>query len=201
MLSLVSSDRLVLATHNQGKLREFARLLDGYVPPLVSAGELGLSEPEETGQTFTENALLKARAAATASGSVALADDSGVCVAALNGDPGIYSARWAGPNKDFAYAMRRVHDAMGDAGDRSAYFICVLALVWPNGHEETIEGRLDGQIIWPPRGTNGHGYDPLFVPDGATQTFGEMDDTQKNALSHRGRAVQKLIARLKHKGA
>jgi len=168
-------------------------MLAPYAGRVTSAGELGLPEPEETGATFTENALLKARAAAKLSNNVALADDSGVCVNALGGDPGLYSARWAGPGKDFSVAMQRVHDELGDTVDRSASFICVLALVWPNGREEIIEGRVNGDIIWPPRGDKGHGYDPVFVPQGETRTFAEMEEAEKNAISHRGLAVRQLI--------
>jgi XTP/dITP diphosphohydrolase len=186
-------DRLVIATHNKGKLREFGSLLGFYVKDIVSAGDLGLPEPEETGTTFTENAILKARAAAKASGSFALADDSGLCVAALGGAPGIYSARWAGPNKDFSIAMRRVNDELNVAKDRSAYFICALALVWPDKHVEIVEGRVDGEIIWPPRGEGGMGYDPVFVPAGHHHTFAEMPAEEKDALSHRGKAVRELI--------
>ena len=188
-------NRLVVATHNKGKLREFQNLLAPYMSDVTSAGELNLPEPEETGTTFTENALLKAHAAAQLSNSVALADDSGLCVAALAGAPGLYSARWAGPEKDFSVAMQRVQDELGETKDRSAYFICVLALAWPDGHSETIEGRVDGQIVWPPRGDKGHGYDPVFMPRGETRTFAEMEEEEKNALSHRGIAVRKLIER------
>ena len=193
----LTSERLVLATHNKGKLREFQLILGNSFSSIVTAGELGLPEPEETGSTFVENSLLKARAAANATHSVTLADDSGLCVNALNGDPGLYSARWAGPNKDFHHAMQRVHDALGTANDRSAYFIAVLTLVMPDGSYHTFEGRVNGHITWPPRGDKGHGYDPVFVPDGETRTFAEMDEEEKNSLSHRGRAIQKLLAWLK----
>ena len=185
--------RLVIATHNQGKLAEFRALLRNHVPEIVSAGELGLPDPEETGTTFVENALLKAQAAARAANCVALADDSGLCVTALNGDPGLYSARCAGPAKDFAIAMRKVHEALGESADRSAYFISVLALVWPNGRQEVFEGRIDGQIVWPPRGAHGHGYDPIFQPDGETRTFAEMLPAEKDAISHRGKALRQLL--------
>lgn len=186
--------RLVIATHNQGKLAEFRALLRKHVPEIVSAGELGLPEPEETGTTFVENALLKAQAAAKAANCVALADDSGLCVTALNGDPGLYSARWAGPAKDFAMAMQKVHEALDESADRSAYFISVLALVWPDGRQEVFEGRSEGQIVWPPRGDRGHGYDPIFQPDGETQTFAEMLPAEKDAISHRGKALRQLLA-------
>jgi len=196
-MPLFPADRLVIATHNRGKLREFATFFGTSCGTLVAAGELGLPEPEETGTTFAENALIKARAAATASQSVALADDSGLCVTGLGGDPGLYSARWAGPSKDFQMAMRRVHEGLGDTPDRSAYFIAVLALVLPDGREYLFEGRVTGGIVWPPRGDQGHGYDPVFVPDGKSRTFAEMNDAEKNALSHRGKAVAKFMAWVK----
>jgi XTP/dITP diphosphohydrolase len=183
---------LVVATHNAGKLREFATLLSPYVPTIVSAGELGLPEPEETGSTFHENALLKAKAAAARSGQVALADDSGLCVNALNGDPGLHSARWGGADKNFLRAMTRVHEMLGSNPDRSAYFICVLALVWPDGRQECFEGRCNGVIAWPPQGDKGHGYDPVFQPDGEMRRFAEMTEDEKNIISHRGIAVRKL---------
>jgi XTP/dITP diphosphohydrolase len=185
--------RLVIATHNAGKLREFAALLDPYANEIVSSGDLGLPEPEETGASFADNAILKAHAASKSSGEIVLADDSGLCVAALNGVPGIHSARWAGPGKDFAPAMERINRELGASENRAAHFACVLALAFPDGRVETVEGRVDGRIIWPPRGKGGHGYDPIFVPNGFGQTFAEMDDKQKNALSHRGKAVQALI--------
>lgn len=185
--------KLVIATHNEGKLREFRELLAPLGLDVVSAGALHLPEPEETGATFQENALLKARAAMAASGLPALADDSGLCVRALNDAPGLYSARWGGPEKDFLKAMTRVHEELADAPDRSAYFICVLALVWPDGREQSVEGRCEGTILWPPRGTQGHGYDPCFQPEGEGRTFAEMTQTEKQGLSHRGRAMQALL--------
>jgi len=188
------SGRIVIATHNAGKLREFQELLRFYPSEIVSAGSLGLPSPEETGTTFTENALLKARAAALATGNLALADDSGVCVTALNNQPGIYSARWAGANKNFRPAMQRIHDELANNPDRSAHFMCVLALVWPTGEQKIFEGRIDGTIVWPPRGDFGHGYDPIFIPQGDTRTFGEITDAEKNRISHRAKAAQKLIA-------
>lgn len=187
------SSRLVVATHNAGKLREFAELLAPHFKTIVSSAELKLPEPEETGKTFTDNALLKARAAAKASGGPALADDSGLCVTALGGDPGIYSARWSGPDKDPMFAMTRVNRELGTAKDRSAHFVCVLALAWPDGHAEIFEGRVDGHLVWPPRGSEGHGYDPIFVPEGHEHTFAEMQAHVKHALSHRGIAVGRLI--------
>ncbi|MBS0961035.1 RdgB/HAM1 family non-canonical purine NTP pyrophosphatase [Acetobacter thailandicus] len=184
---LHTGDKLVLASHNAGKLAEFSAMLKPFGITVISAGELKLPEPEETETTFTGNAALKAQAAAKASGLPALSDDSGLCVAALNGDPGIYSARWAGPDKNFPAAMARIHNDIG-TGERAAWFICVLCLAFPDGRLHFFEGRTDGQIVWPPRGTNGHGYDPIFAPEGKTLSFAEMTDDEKNALSHRARA-------------
>ncbi len=186
-------DELLIATHNPGKAREIAELLRPYVGTFYSAAELGLPEPEETGATFEENAVLKARAAAESSGKLALADDSGLAVTALDGDPGIYSARWGGPEKDFDLAMRKVHEALGDAEDRSATFICVLAMAWPDGRIETFEGSVEGQITWPQRGDKGFGYDPVFVPDGYDITFAEMEPEEKHRISHRARAFEKMV--------
>jgi XTP/dITP diphosphohydrolase len=184
--------KLVLATHNPGKVVELAALLAPHGLEVVSAGSLGLPEPEETGDTFTANAELKALAAATASGLPAIADDSGLCVDALNGAPGIYSARWAGDGKDFGVAMARVNDAMGREGARTAHFICALSVAWPDGHVETVEGRVDGRLVWPPRGDNGFGYDPMFVMDGKSRTFGEISRDEKEADNHRARAFRLL---------
>jgi XTP/dITP diphosphohydrolase len=196
-LKLEAGTRLVVATHNPGKARELAEILDGRFE-LVAAGELGLPEPEETEATFSGNALLKARAAADASGLIALADDSGLSVTALDGAPGIYSARWAGPGKDFAMAMRKVEERLEEAGaeDRSAWFTSALAVAWPNGPAVVVEGRVDGTLTFPPRGDRGFGYDPIFVPEGETLTFGEMDPATKDAMSHRARAFVKLKAAL-----
>lgn len=191
-MRLFSDKKLVIATHNPGKLVEFRDLLAPFGVEVTSAGDLGLPEPEETGTTFHENAMLKALAAAKASGVPALADDSGLCVNALGGEPGLYTGRWGGPEKDFMKAMARVNDLLGDAKDRSAYFICVLALAWPDGHTETVEGRCPGQIVWPVRGNGGHGYDPCFQPDGETRTFAEMSLEEKHGYSHRGRAIDNL---------
>ena len=185
--------RIVLATHNQGKVAEFAQLLGPYGHEIVSAGSLGLPSPEETGATFVENAILKAEAAARTTGNLALADDSGICVNALGGQPGLYSARWAEPSKDFRVAMDRVQRELGNNADRSAFFICVLALVWPDGHSETVAGRINGIIARERRGTQGHGYDPIFIPENFTTTFAEMGGEAKNAISHRGRATAALI--------
>lgn len=185
--------KLVLATHNAGKVAEIGAMLAPLGIHVVSAADLNLPEPDETEATFAGNALLKARAAVAVSGLPALADDSGLCVNALNGDPGIYSARWAGPDKDFPMAMRRVHDALGDAADRSAYFTCVLALAYPDGAEHVFDGRVTGQLVWPARGTGGFGYDPMFVPDGDERTFGEMTPADKKRYSHRARAFAALM--------
>lgn len=188
-LRLAPGARLVLATHNPGKLREIAALLPGY--DVVSAGSLGLPEPDEDAPDFAGNARLKAHAAAAASRLPALADDSGFCVAALGGAPGVLSARWAGPDKDFAIAMQRVQAEMtGD--DKRAWFVCALCLAWPDGDAATFMGRVDGAAVWPPRGGQGFGYDPMFLPHGAAETYGEMDPAQKHATSHRARAMVQL---------
>ena len=190
--------RLVVASHNAGKVREIAALLGPLGITPVSAGELGLPEPEETETTFVGNAALKARAAALASGLPALSDDSGLEVFAIGGDPGVYSARWAGPNKDFRAAMQSVWEKLSAAGDdRSARFVCVLALAQPDGSVETFEGEARGTIVWPPRGDKGFGYDPIFEPLGLDRTFGEMAHEEKLPLTHRARAFEKLVASLK----
>ncbi len=194
MRSLHGITRLVLASHNAGKLREIADLLRPFQVEVVNAGALGLPEPVETGETFVENAELKARAAATASGMVALSDDSGLCVVALDNAPGIYSARWAGPNKDFAAAMQRVERELAGKPDRRAMFVAVLALAWPDGHVEIFRGEVRGTLVFPPRGARGFGYDPIFVPEGGKETFGEMAPAAKHAISHRARAFAKLVA-------
>ena len=186
--------RLVIATHNPGKVVEIGELLAPFGMDLVSAGDLGLAEPEETGATFRANAELKALAAAMASGLPSLADDSGLCVDALGGDPGIYSARWAGAGKDFGVAMQRVHDGMAAGSPDTAHFICALCLAWPDGHTVTFEGRVDGTLAWPPRGGNGFGYDPMFVMDGESRTYGEMSRAEKEADNHRARAFRLLVA-------
>ncbi len=192
--------KLVIASHNQGKIREIADLLGPHGIEPVSAADLDLPEPDENGVTFMDNAELKARLAADLSGLPALADDSGLCVDALGGEPGIFSARWAGEDKDFNLAMERVHDAMmerdPEAG-RNAHFICALAVCWPDdGQGELFEGRVDGMLVWPPRGNNGFGYDAMFQPIGYEQTFGEMDPAEKHAISHRADAFNKLVAAL-----
>jgi XTP/dITP diphosphohydrolase len=190
-----SGDTLVVASHNPGKVREIADLLAPFgLARVVSAGDLDLPEPEETGTTFVANAELKARAAAVASGHPALSDDSGLEVRALNGAPGIYSARWGGPDKDFGLAMARVNEEMGAATDRRANFTCALALAWPDGHVETVVGRVFGDLVWPPRGGKGFGYDPIFRPDGHAVTFAEMEPAAKHAMSHRADAFRQLVA-------
>ncbi|RYC32663.1 RdgB/HAM1 family non-canonical purine NTP pyrophosphatase [Lichenibacterium minor] len=204
-----SLDRLVIATHNAGKLAEFRELLKPHGVTVLSAGELGLPEPDETGTTFAANARLKAQAAAQGAGLPALADDSGLCVEALDGAPGLFSARWAGPDKDFTGAMARIEALLAERGAstpdaRRAHFTAALALVWPDGRVEAVEGRVDGTIVTPPRGRQGFGYDPAFLPDGHDRTFGEMSSEEKHglpadggeALSHRARAFQMLSRRL-----
>jgi XTP/dITP diphosphohydrolase len=186
--------RLVIASHNKGKVREIAELLAPFGVEILSAADLGLSEPAETGATFRENAEIKARAAAKASGLPGLADDSGLVVPALGGAPGIRSARWAGPARDFRIAMERVERELAGKTDRRAHFVCALALAWPDGHCECFEGRVDGTLVWPPRGSRGFGYDPIFVPGGHAETFGEMDPEKKHAISHRADAFRNLVS-------
>ena len=199
----ILSGPLVAATHNAGNLREFRELLAPWRIEVLSAGDLALAEPHETGDTFEANAELKAHAAAQASGRPALADDSGLCVEALGGAPGIYSARWAGGSKDFSGAMARIERELQELNapePRRAHFISALALAWPDGHIEYFEGRVDGRLVFPPKGNNGFGYDPIFIPDGYTRGFGEMTAEEKHgipadgsrALSHRARAFQQL---------
>jgi len=185
--------KLVIASHNPGKVREIGALLAPFDVSVVSAGELNLPEPEETETTFIGNAILKAKAAASGANLPALADDSGLAVTALNGDPGIYSARWAGPDKDFGIAMQMVQDDLGDSADRTAKFVCALALAWPDGHVESFQGEVHGTISWPPRGDKGFGYDPIFVPDGHAMTFAEMEPQAKHAMSHRAIAFRQLV--------
>ncbi|RXH00632.1 MULTISPECIES: RdgB/HAM1 family non-canonical purine NTP pyrophosphatase [Bradyrhizobium] len=198
------TDKLVIATHNPGKLAEMRELLAPYGIEAVSAGDLGLSEPEETGNDFRSNAAIKAIAAARASKLPSFADDSGIVVDALDGAPGIFSARWAGPNKDFAVAMAQIERLLQERGatipaKRTAHFVSALCVAWPDDHLEQVEARVDGTLVWPPRGTAGFGYDPMFLPDGHSRTFGEMDSIEKHGLpplglglSHRARAFVKL---------
>jgi XTP/dITP diphosphohydrolase len=196
-LRLEKGTRLVAATHNPGKARELAALLEDRFQ-VVSAGELGLAEPEEPETTFVGNALVKARAAANATGLIALADDSGLCVAGLDGAPGVHSARWAGPDRDFTHAMDLVARRLAEAGseERGAWFICALAVAWPDGPMVAVEGRVEGTLSFPPRGSLGFGYDPIFTAEGETLTFGEMDPAAKHAISHRARAFAALKAAL-----
>jgi len=193
MARRLDGGRLVIATHNAGKLVEIGDLLTPFGIDVVGAGALGLPEPDETGETFEANAELKARAA-TASGLPALADDSGLEVAALGGAPGIYSARWAGPERDFAHAMALVEERLAGHADRRARFVAALSLAWPDGHVETFRGEVGGQLVFPPRGTRGFGYDPIFLPAGGSLTFGEMDPDAKHRISHRAAAFAKLAA-------
>lgn len=203
---LGEGDRLVLASHNAGKLCEFRELFAPFGLEIVSAGELGLPEPEETGTSFAENARIKAHAAAEASGLLALSDDSGLCVDALGGQPGVYTANWAGPGKDFAHGMRRLEDALQAANatspsERRAHFIAMLCLADPEGEDWLFEGRVDGTVVWPPRGEEGHGFDPVFMPEGYDITFGQMPAAMKHSwrpgaagLSHRARAFSRFVA-------
>ena len=187
-----TGDRLVIASHNQGKIVEISTLLAPFSIEAVSAASLGIPEPEETGDSFEANAALKARAAAETSGLPALADDSGLVVPAIGGVPGIYSSRWAGAAKDFRMAMERVHRELGNR-DRSARFVAVLTLGWPDGRMELFRGEVDGRLVWPPRGERGFGYDPMFVPEGGVETFGEMEPAEKHKISHRARAFAALV--------
>ena len=195
MVRKLTGQRLVVASHNPGKVREIAVLIAPWKLQAISVGELGLPEPDETEPTFIGNALLKARAAAHGAQLPALADDSGLCVEALDGAPGIYSARWAGPTKDFSLAMEDVNRRMQASGrsSRAAWYICALAIAWPDGVEASFEGRIDGTLVWPPRGTRGFGYDPMFVPEGHSLTFGEMEPGAKHAMSHRARAFRQFV--------
>ncbi len=195
MARRLTEKRLVVASHNPGKVAEIADLIAPFGLEAVPAAALALAEPEETETTFIGNALIKAHAAANVSGMPALSDDSGLCVDALDGNPGVYSARWAGYRKDFREAMQKLHERLRDKGakDMSAHFVCALAIAWPDGHAETFEGRVTGSLVWPPRGTLGFGYDPMFVPEGHSITFGEMLPSQKHAMSHRARAFAKFV--------
>jgi XTP/dITP diphosphohydrolase len=190
------ADHLVIASHNPGKIREIAELLEPFGLSVLRADSLGLPEPEETGLTFAANAELKAVAAAIGASLPALADDSGLVVPALGGAPGVYSARWAGPDKDFDSAMARIREELGERRDAAAFFVCALALAWPDGTCEVFEGRVDGSLVFPPRGRNGFGYDPIFLPEGESETFGEMEPARKHAMSHRARAFEQLRHRL-----
>ncbi len=196
--TLVRGTRLVVATHNPGKVVEINALIAPFGLEAISAGALGLPEPDEPGTMFASNARIKSRAAADASKLPALADDSGLCVDALDGAPGIFSARWGGAKKDFNAAMERVHRELDVRGarlpsERSAHFVSALCLSWPDGDDQIFEGRVFGEVVWPPRGTRGFGYDPMFLPDGYEQTFGEMDPVEKDRISHRARAFEKFV--------
>lgn len=193
-----TENKLIIASHNPGKVREIGELLEPFGVEVISAGDLGLPEPEETGDTFAANARLKSEAAAKAGGMPALADDSGLAVTALGGAPGIYSARWAGPDKDFMKAMETVEEMLRGSEDRSARFVCALALSWPDGDTEVFEGTVSGEIVWPPRGDKGFGYDPVFVPQrfvgsGRDETFAEIEPAEKHAMSHRANAFRQLV--------
>ncbi len=188
----ISEKKLLVASHNQGKVSEIAELLKPYGVEITSSAQLGLGEPVEDGETFQENAEIKALESAKAAGIPALADDSGLVVPALDGKPGIHSARWAGADKNFNRAMQDVIGELGEK-DKSAYFVCVLSLAWPDGHVQSFEGRVHGKLVWPMRGKNGFGYDPIFVADGYTQTFGEMEPHEKHEISHRAEAFKKFI--------
>jgi XTP/dITP diphosphohydrolase len=193
MARLFNEPELIIATHNPGKLREIAQLFEPFSVQVQSVGELGLPEPMEDGLTFIANAEVKARAAVEGSDQPAVSDDSGLVVPALGGDPGIYSARWAGPGKNFNVAMKRVQDELGNK-DRRAYFVAALALAWPDGHIEIFEGTVHGTLVWPPRGDLGFGYDPMFQPNGYDITFGEFEPSAKHAISHRADAFNQLVA-------
>jgi XTP/dITP diphosphohydrolase len=194
MLRQFEQGRLVVASHNPGKVREIGDLLKPFKVSLVSAAALDLPEPVEDGLSFKANAIIKAKAAAERSSLPALSDDSGLAVTALGGRPGIFSARWADPGKGFQAAMQRVEDELGDTLDRSAQFVCALALAWPDDHVEVFEGIVAGTLIWPPRGQLGFGYDPMFLPEGCSETFGEMDPATKHDISHRADAFRQLVA-------
>jgi XTP/dITP diphosphohydrolase len=194
-MMLPRGSHLVVASHNEGKVREIKALLGPHGIQPLSAGALGLPEPEETGATFAANAEIKAHASATASRHAALADDSGLCVEALDGAPGIHSARWAGPTKDFRIAMTRIHDELRHKGlsTSPAKFVCTLCIALPSGESKVFEGEVHGHLTFPPRGDHGFGYDPIFVADGMDQTFAEIDPAKKHAMSHRARAFEKLL--------
>ncbi len=194
----LANAKIVIATHNKGKLEEFRALLKPYGVEVVSAGELGLPEPVETEATFAGNARIKALSAMKASGLIAVSDDSGLCVEALGGEPGVYTADWAGPDRDWNRAMRLVEEKLQAKGattpeKRHAYFSCTLCVVWPDGEEKIYEGRAEGTLAWPPRGALGHGYDPMFVPAGDSRTFAELSPEEKNMISHRAKALEKLV--------
>jgi XTP/dITP diphosphohydrolase len=194
----LTGQKIAVATHNKGKLEEFAQLLKPYGVTAVSAGELGLPEPAETENTFVGNARIKAQSAMQATGLIALSDDSGLCVEALDGEPGVYTADWAGPDRDWTRAMRLVEEKLQarhatTPDHRRAEFVCTLCVLWPDGEERIFEGKAHGHLTWPPRGQLGHGYDPMFVPLGETRTFAELDPAEKNKISHRAAALESLV--------
>lgn len=193
MARFFKGGKLIIASHNLGKVIEIKKLLLPFSTDVISAGDLNLPEPVEDGQTFKDNAKIKAQAAALASGLPALADDSGLCVHKLNDEPGIYSARWAGPDKNFDVAMRKVQEKLKKFDDKSAHFTCALALCWPDGHTEIFEGKVFGNLIWPPRGKKGFGYDPIFIANDMSLSFAEMQPEAKHAISHRAQAFKKMM--------
>ena len=192
MKKKIDNEKIIIASHNEGKVSEIKDLLKNYNLKIMSSSELGIDEPEENGSSFEENALIKSTTTSKLSKIVSISDDSGLCVNSLNGDPGIYSARWAGPDKDFLYAANKINKSLieKESRDLSAYFICVLAVSWPDGDYKTFKGRVDGTLTFPPRGNNGFGYDPIFIPKGHESTFGEMEPKYKHSISHRNKAFE-----------
>ena len=192
MKKKIDNEKIIIASHNEGKVSEIKDLLKNYNLNIISSSELGIDEPEENGSSFEENALIKSSTTSKLSKTVSISDDSGLCVNSLNGDPGIYSARWAGPDKDFLYAANEINKSLieKESKDLSAYFICVLAVSWPDGDYKTFKGRVDGTLTFPPRGNNGFGYDPIFIPKGHEKTFGEMEAKYKHSISHRNKAFE-----------
>ena len=184
---------IIIASHNPGKVREIRKLLEPFCVKVISAGELGLPEPVEDGTTFTENSVIKAMSSAKGSGIPAVADDSGLSIHSLNGDPGVYSARWAGPKKDFNLAMEKIQIRLKNFEKKNAHFTCALSIAWPDGHTESFNGEVHGEITWPPRGKNGFGYDPIFIASGMNKTFAELEPKSKHMISHRSVAFKKLI--------
>ena len=192
MKKKIDNEKIIIASHNEGKVSEIKDLLKNYNLNIISSSELGIDEPEENGSSFEENALIKSSTTSKLSKTISISDDSGLCVNSLNGDPGIYSARWAGPDKDFLYAANEINKSLIEkkSKDLSAYFICVLAVSWPDGDYKTFKGRVDGTLTFPPRGNNGFGYDPIFIPKGYESTFGEMEPKYKHSISHRNKAFE-----------
>ena len=198
MKKKIDNEKIIIASHNEGKVSEIKDLLKNYNLNIISSSELGIDEPEENGSSFEENALIKSSTTSKLSKTISISDDSGLCVNSLNGDPGIYSARWAGPDKDFLYAANEINKSLieKESKDLSAYFICVLAVSWPDGDYKTFKGRVDGTLTFPPRGNNGFGYDPIFIPKGYESTFGEMEPKYKHSISHRNKAFELLSKEL-----